>query len=98
MKTLTEIKEAIKTYKPLIKDKYQVSKIGIFGSYLQEKSKIKNDLDILVDYEESPDLWELIDLENYLSEQLQIKVDLVTIDGLKPRFKEQILSEVIYIS
>lgn len=97
MKTLTEIKDKIKAYKPLIKDKYQVSKIGIFGSYLQEKSKIKNDLDILVDYEESPDLWELIDLENYLSEQLQIKVDLVTIDGLKPRFKEQILSEVVYL-
>jgi hypothetical protein len=37
------------------------------------------------------------ELENYLSEVLELKVDLVMKDGLKPRIGERILKEVIYL-
>jgi hypothetical protein len=52
---------------------------------------------VLVDYTEAPDLIELIDFENYLSDNLGMKVDVVTKNGLKPRLKERILSEVVYV-
>ncbi|NOY07615.1 MAG: DNA polymerase beta, partial [Spirochaetes bacterium] len=57
----------------------------------------KSDIDILVDYEEVPSLVTLIELEYYLEEVLNSKIDLVTRKGIKPQLKESILDEVVYI-
>jgi uncharacterized protein len=84
-------------YKPIIQEKYKVSELGIFGSYVRSEQNEESDVDLLIDYEEAPSLLQLIDLENYLSDHLGIKVDVVTKRGLKPRIKERILSQVIYV-
>jgi predicted nucleotidyltransferase len=36
-------------------------------------------------------------LENYLSDILGVKVDLVMKDSLKPRLKDSILNEAVYV-
>ncbi len=43
------------------------------------------------------DLFEFIKLENFLSEVLDGKVDLVMKDTLKPRIKDRILKEAVDI-
>jgi predicted nucleotidyltransferase len=52
---------------------------------------------VLVEFSETPSLLKFINLENYLSDNLGIKVDLVHKSGLKPRIGEQILAEVVYL-
>ena len=71
--------------------------LGISGSYVKGQQTEKSDLDILIDYQDSPSLLELMDLECYLSDQLGIKTDVVTKKGLKSFVKQQILDEVIYV-
>lgn len=51
----------------------------------------------MVDFYETIDLFTFVELENYLSEILGVKVDLVMKDALKPRLKEKILSEAVYL-
>jgi hypothetical protein len=98
MKTFKEIQEFFSRYKPILLEKYKwLSELGIFGSYVRGEQNEESDVDVLVDYTEAPDLIELIDLENYLSDSLGMKVDVVTKNGLKPRLKERILSEVVYV-
>ncbi len=98
MKTFKEIQEFFRKYKPILLEKYNwLSELGIFGSYVRGEQNEESDVDVLVDYTEAPDLIELIDLENYLSDNLGMKVDVVTKNGLKPRLKERILSEVVYV-
>ncbi|MDY6804214.1 MAG: nucleotidyltransferase family protein [Cyanobacteriota bacterium] len=97
MKTLEEIKELLANNKQAVKEKYKISELGIFGSYVRGEQRQDSDLDVLIDYTEAPSLFQLIDLEFYLSDRLQMKVDLVTKNGLKPRIKERILSEVVYL-
>lgn len=97
MKTLEEIKQLLANNKQAVKEKYKISELGIFGSYVRGEQRQDSDLDVLIDYTEAPSLFQLIDLEFYLSDRLQMKVDLVTKNGLKPRIKERILSEVIYV-
>ncbi len=46
---------------------------------------------------ETIDLFTFVELENYLSDILGVKVDLVMKDGIKPRLKERILSEAVYV-
>ena len=97
MKKIEEIKETLIKLKPLLKEKYKVKEIGIFGSYVKNKQKKGSDLDILVEFEESPSLIEFIEMENFLSDKLKIKVDLVIKKALKPHIGEVILKEVIYL-
>ena len=70
----SEIKNIIlshlKEYNPL--------NIGIFGFFARGDNKKGSDIDILVEFKESPSLLTLIKLENDLSDILGIKVDLIT--------------------
>jgi hypothetical protein len=98
MKTFKEVQDFFSRYKPILLEKYKwLSELGIFGSYVRGEQNEESDVDVLIDYTEAPDLIELIDLENYLSDNLGMKVDVVTKNGLKPRLKERILSEVVYV-
>ena len=97
MKKIEEIKETLIKLKPFLKEKYKVKEIGIFGSYVKNKQKEGSDLDILVEFEEVPSLIEFIEMENFLSDKLKIKVDLVIKKALKPHIGKVILKEVIYL-
>lgn len=99
MKNLEEIKKKLEELKPSLKEKFKVKNIGIFGSYLRGEEKEESDLDILVEFEKSADLslLDFIGLENYLSEILGVKVDLVEKCTLKPRIGKHILAEVVNI-
>jgi predicted nucleotidyltransferase len=73
-------------------------KIGIFGSFARGDNKKGSDIDILVEFKESPTLLTLIKLENNLSEILGIKVDLITTGALKnKRIKRSIQKDLIKI-
>ena len=97
MKTLQDIKTELIGHKPFLFDKYKIQQLGIYGSFLRNEQTMDSDLDILIDYSEAPSLVTLIEIQQYLSAQLGITVDLVTKRGLKSTFKSQILSDIMYI-
>ena len=97
MLEISEIKDKIKNELKYLRKEYKVKEIGIFGSYVRGDVEKDSDLDILITVDLSIDLLAFIDLEQYLSEKLGIKVDLVMKDALKPYIGKQILKEVIYV-
>ncbi len=97
MKSLKEINEILKAHKKELYEKYKVTEIGVFGSVVRGELKRKSDIDILVDFEEVPDLLKFINLERYLSRILMKKVDLVSKKAIRPELKDIILNEAIYI-
>lgn len=99
MKTLTEIREILRQQKPYLSNKYGVVRLEIFGPFVREEQKEGSDLDILVELKKplSIDLIAFIEMENYLSDLLGIKVDLVMKEDLKPRIGKHILNEAVEI-
>jgi len=97
MKKLDKIKRLLNIHYSHLKKKYKVKKIGIFGSYIKGKQNKLSDIDILVDFIETPTLFEFIELQQYLTKLLRCKVDLVTRKALKPHIGKIILREVIYV-
>ena len=97
MKTLDEIRRILEQEKDFLRDKYKVKEIGIFGSFVRGEEKRTSDVDILVEFEQTPSLLKFIELENYLSDTLGVKVDLVEKKGLKPRIGKYILQEVVML-
>ena len=66
-------------------------KVGIFGSFARNEQNADSDIDLLVKFNDTPTLLELIKIENELSLKLGIKVDLVTEASLtNKRIKSQI--------
>lgn len=97
MKKLAQIEEKIKASKQLLSQQYKVKKIGIFGSYALGRQKRNSDLDILVDFTETPDIFKFLRLEEYLRSLLGVRVDLTTPKALKALIKSKILKQAIYI-
>ena len=78
---------------PQFEKKYHINSLEVFGSFLRGEEKEGSDLDLLVTFSEAPSLFGFIRLENYLSDLLGVKVDLVMKDSLKPNIGERILAE-----
>jgi len=78
-----------------MKSRFSVRRIGLFGSYSQRKSRVKSDIDLLVELSE-PTFDNYMDLKFFLEELFDREVDLVMADTLKRRLRSQVLSEVIY--
>ena len=97
MKSLEEIKSTLKKQKLQIRERYGVSKIGIFGSYVRGEQKKKSDVDILVEFEKPISLLKLVNLENFLGDIIGIKVDVVPKEDIRRELKERIIKEVIYV-
>lgn len=94
---IERIKSEIRKNISILRDKYKVKTIGIFGSYIRGEQGKRSDIDILVEFYETIDLFTFVELEEFLSEMLDIKVDLVMKDTLKPRIKDRILKEVVMV-
>ena len=92
-----EIIKIIRNSKLEMESHYGVQQLGLFGSYLRENQRKNSDIDILVTFNRDIDLFDFLDLREFLESQLSIKVDLVMESALKPAIGKRILSEVEYV-
>jgi predicted nucleotidyltransferase len=94
---LEQLIEILHRQLPALAERYQVESLGVFGSYVRHEQSPESDLDVLVTFYEPPSLLKFIELENYLSDILGVKIDLVMKDALKPRIGERISQEVVAV-
>lgn len=97
MENLEAIRTRLKEHKPLLAEKFKVKEIGIFGSLVRGEQSDASDIDILVEFSEPVGFFTFIDLEDYLSEILSAKVDLVSKKALKPHIGKNILRELVTV-
>ena len=93
LKTAAEIKAQLNVLMPILKEKYCVETLEIFGSYARAEQNKKSDLDVLITFSRHYDLWEFIDVKEFLTKKLRMKVDLVPKDSIKPLIRDRILQE-----
>jgi predicted nucleotidyltransferase len=97
MPSSEEVSTRLAQIKPRLEEKYPISELGIFGSYARGEQRPNSDLDILVAFDEPVTLFDLVRLENELTDELDIEVDLVTKDSLKPRIATRVTEDVVYV-
>ena len=88
--------DILKKHETEIKEKFGVSKIGLFGSSAREEQNEPSDIDILVEFEE-PSFDHFMELSFFLEELLGKPVDLVTTNGISPYIEPAIKKEVIWV-
>ena len=97
MKTKEEILRILRDEMPFLKEKYNVVNSGLFGSYSWGEPSLKSDIDLLVQFEKPIGFFRFIELEDYLSDKLGAKVDLVTEDALKPLIRPYVMETIAYV-
>jgi len=97
MKALEQIKSIINEHRRELEERFKVKSIAIFGSYVRGEQSSKSDIDILVTFNKSVSLLHIVSLENYLSDILEIKVDVVPAKNVRAELKEVILREAVSI-
>ena len=85
--------------KEYISQKYNLTKLGIFGSYARGEQTLESDLDLLVEFEDNtPDLSEKKEyLRNEIQAIFDINVDICREKYIKPVFRKYILSDAVYV-
>ena len=91
-KLLTILKKEL----PYLSEQFSVKNIGIFGSYSRNDQTPESDLDILVEFIKPVGFLKFFDLEEYLTERLGMKAELLSSDAIKHLIKKNILADIVY--
>lgn len=96
MTYLSTIQNQLRQIKPQLSEKYHVNSLGLFGSVVRNDFTPESDIDIVVDFSQPIGI-EFIDLADELETFLNRKVDLVSKDGIKPKYFQEIQPEIVYV-
>ena len=98
MRTRTQILSFLTQNNKLFRDKFHITRIGIFGSYARGDQNKNSDIDLLVEFEENTrDLYDLKQqLKDFFRDKLDVEVDICREKYIKPRIKKSILEETVY--
>jgi predicted nucleotidyltransferase len=92
------ILDILRDHRGEMKRRFHVKSIAVFGSRARGDVHEASDADILVEFDQPVGLFEFVDLKDYLEKLLGCKVDLGTPASLKPRLRERVLKEAVYVS
>jgi len=99
MHTQKQILDFISKNKTLLNKQFHISKIGLFGSYARNEQTDKSDIDLIIDFEENTNnLYDIkIELKRFFRDNLNIEIDICREKYIKPRYKNRIIKEAIYV-
>ena len=76
--------------KPTLIERYHVKEISLFGSFVRKEQSEDSDIDILAEFDNNADLFDLIGLELYLEDIFEREVDVVSKQALRPELRQSI--------
>ncbi len=96
--SIDQIVEYLKKNKRFLYDRFGVTRMGIFGSFVRGDQVASSDIDMIVDIEKArKNIHSLLQLKRYLEKELEKKIDLGFEHSLKPILRDKIKKQVIYV-
>ncbi|MBC8152337.1 MAG: nucleotidyltransferase domain-containing protein [Bacteroidetes bacterium] len=86
---------------PYLRLRYGINRLGLFGSYARAEQTETSDIDLIYELNDgiSMGLFQVMDLEEYLKNKLEIRqIDLVNARWMNPIIAHEVRKEVIYVS
>lgn len=94
---MNDILEELKKVQPVLKNRYGINRIALFGSYALNMANEQSDIDILIINMDKKNGFTIAKAKRFLSEYFQREVDLGLYDSLRPFIKKQIEKEIVYV-
>ncbi|MFQ4134918.1 nucleotidyltransferase family protein [Nodosilinea sp. PGN35] len=91
-----KVLEMLHQLKPVLAERYGVTRLGIFGSVARDQATDISDVDVVV--EMAPDLFAMVHVKEHLQSALQVPVDIVRYRvTMNQRLKQRIDQEAVYV-
>ncbi len=99
MLTKEEILQFLLANKKMFGEKYNITKLGIFGSFARDEQTENSDIDLIIEMElDTLEIFEKKqEIKKILNQKYNRKIDLCRERSIKPIFKNFILNEAIYV-
>jgi uncharacterized protein len=96
--SLEGIVEYLKSKKDLLYDRFGVTRMGIFGSFVENEQTASSDIDMVVEFERArKNIHSFLQLKRFLEKELSRKVDLGFEHCLKPIVRQSIKERIRYV-
>ena len=92
-----DVLERLRKLKPEVASLYKVREMELFGSFVRGEQKSSSDVDILVEFEEGADLFDMVGLMLFLEEKLGRKVDVVPKRALREELRDEVFREALKV-
>ncbi|KAF0196976.1 MAG: hypothetical protein FD169_648 [Bacillota bacterium] len=89
--------EEIRTVVGKIAQRYGVQRVVLFGSYARGNATVNSDIDLRIDKGRLRGLFQLAGFQLDLQDTLNVRVDVVTTEGLDKRFLQRIMGEEVVL-
>jgi hypothetical protein len=96
--TTEQLTARLRDLLPLLRTRFHVIKLGIFGSYSRGTQTPDSDIDVLAEFEPGHrNLFNLLDTKYFLEKTLRNDVDLVTPGCLREKIRDNVLGELLHV-
>lgn len=97
--TREEVLSYLQEKKETLFSKYQIVRLGLFGSFAKNEATSESDIDLIVDFQpNTPGLHDKkLEIKHLVKSHFGREVDICTEKYVKPYYRQQILSSVIYV-
>ena len=96
--TVEEIVAYLRKNKGLFHDKFGVTRMGVFGSFVRHEQISSSDIDMVVEMETGKkNIHSFLQLKRVLEKDLAREIDLGFEQSLKPIVKERVKGHIIYV-
>lgn len=93
-----EVIQTLRTQKEELAKEFGVKSLQLFGSVARDEATTSSDVDLLVEFNRPMGYFGLFSLQDYLEKLLGCPVDLGTENSLRPRIKENIMRDLVYVT
>jgi len=98
IKDTEEIVAYLRTNKTLLRNRFGVTRLGIFGSFVSQTQHISSDIDLVVEFEKRrKNIHAFLGLKRFLEKEFSRKVDIGFESSLKPLVRENIKGKILYV-
>ena len=91
-----EILALLRSKLPELEARFGVRSMGLFGSYATGEATEQSDVDILIDVDPAIGL-RFVTLAETIEDELGLPVDLVSVRAIKPRYREAVEQDILYV-
>ena len=96
--SIDEIIAYLRGKRKFLHDRYGVTRIGIFGSFLQGSQNVTSDIDMIVEFEHSKkNIHSFFQVKRFLEKEFSREVDMGFETALKPVVRDKIKEKIIYV-
>ena len=96
--SIDEIIAYLRKNREYFHDRFGVTSMGIFGSFIRGEQTSSSDIDIIIEMEKNKkSIHSFLQLKRFIEKEIERKVDLGFEHSLKPAIREKIKEQIIYV-